>query len=107
VIGHIFPIWLRFKGGKGVSTVFGIIAAYFGLPIFLAGLVVWYLVVKKVQLMSLVNLVVGIFLPFLFGFAFHSFVYASFGFLLCLLIWWSHRENIHRLLAGTENPANY
>jgi len=107
VIGHIFPIWIKFKGGKGVATVFGIIAAYFGFPLFLAGLMVWYLVVKIVQLMSLVNLCVGLLLPLLFGYAFHSCVYASFGLVLCLLVWWSHRENIRRLLTGTENPANY
>jgi glycerol-3-phosphate acyltransferase PlsY len=107
VIGHIFPIWIKFKGGKGVATIFGIIAAYLGLPIFLAGLTAWYLIVKIVQLMSLVNLCVGLLLPFLLGYAFHSYLYASFGLVLCLLIWWSHRENIQRLLAGTENPANY
>lgn len=107
VIGHIFPIWLKFKGGKGVATIFGIIAAYFGLLTFLAGLIAWYLIVKMAQLMSLVNLCVGLFLPFLFGFVFHSYLYASFGLVLCLFIWGSHRENIQRLLAGTENPANY
>ena len=103
VLGHIFPVWLNFKGGKGVSTIFGIIAGFFGMLPFLGFLLVWFLVVKWVRLMSMVNLVVGVLLPFAFWIRFNDLMLALFGLLLGLIIWWTHRENLKRLLAGEEN----
>jgi glycerol-3-phosphate acyltransferase PlsY len=108
VIGHIYPVWLRFKGGKGVSTIFGILMAYFGFIFFLIWFVVWYLAVKVVKLMSLVNLIMSLFFPLLFWFSsYRSLIYVTFGAALCVLVWWSHRSNIKRLLAGNENLTNY
>ena len=103
VIGHIFPIWLDFKGGKGVATIFGLLGAYFGLPIFLGFLLVWYLLVRWVNVMSLVNLIVALLIPLAFWFKFYAIAHVLFGLLLGVIIWWSHRENIKRLLAGEEN----
>ncbi len=103
VIGHILPVWLNFKGGKGVATIFGILGAFFGLPIFLVFLLVWYLTVRLVKLMSLVNLMVALLIPLAFWLKFNGIFYAVFGLVLGVIIWWSHRENIKRLLAGEEN----
>lgn len=103
VIGHIFPVWLKLKGGKGVATIFGIIAGYFGLIPFLAFLGVWYLAVRLVKFMSLVNLIVGLLIPLAFWLRFRELSYVWFGVVLLIIIWWSHRENIRRLLAGEEN----
>lgn len=103
VVGHIFPVWLNFKGGKGVATIFGILAAFFGLPIFLLFLFLWLLIVKLVDVMSLVNLGVGLLLPLAFWIKFQALPEALMGLVMGMIIWYAHRENIKRLLAGTEN----
>ncbi len=107
VIGHIFSVWIGFKGGKGVAATFGLLAFYFGLPLFVLFMVIWYLTVKWVKLMSLVNLGVGLLLPLAFWIKYQTAPYALFGAVLCSIIWWSHRENIKRLLKGKEFPTNY
>ncbi|HCU57550.1 MAG TPA: acyl-phosphate glycerol 3-phosphate acyltransferase [Anaerolineaceae bacterium] len=107
VLGHIFPIWLKFKGGKGVATIFGILGAYFGLPYFLAFLVFWFAIVKAVKLMSLVNLGVALLFPLAFWLKYHVIWFILFGVVLCGIIWVTHRANIGRLLKGEENPIQF
>ena len=107
VLGHIFPVWLKFKGGKGVATIFGILGAYFGLPYFLAFLVLWFFTVKTVKLMSLVNLGVAVLLPVAFWMKYHAVWFIVFGALLCVIIWVTHRTNISRLLRGEENKISF
>ena len=106
ILGHIFPIWLNFRGGKGVASIFGLLGAYFGLPTFLGFLLVWFLVVKQIRLMSLVNLVVALMIPVAFWLKYAQFAFILFGVLLGLIIWVTHRANIKRLLAGEENKIN-
>jgi glycerol-3-phosphate acyltransferase PlsY len=103
VLGHLFPVWLQFKGGKGVATIFGLLGAYFGLLYFLGFLLIWFFAVKKIGLMSLVNLVAALFFPLAFWLKFDQWAFLLFGLLLCIIIWVSHRANIKRLLAGEEN----
>jgi glycerol-3-phosphate acyltransferase PlsY len=107
IIGHIWPVFLRFKGGKGVATTFGIILAWLGPIFFIGWIVVWYLAVKFQKLMSLINLIMALTLPLFFWVFFHTPWHAIFGGLLCILIWWSHRSNIKRLLAGNETLTHY
>lgn len=107
VLGHIFPVWLKFKGGKGVATIFGILGAYFSLPYFLAFLVVWFFTVKTVKLMSLVNLGVALLLPVAFWMKYHTIWFILFGVVLCGIIWITHRTNLVRLLRGEENQITF
>lgn len=107
VVGHIFPVWLQFKGGKGVATIFGILGAYFGPVYLLAFLALWFLAVKTVKLMSLVNLGVALLLPVAFWLKYHAFLFILFGVLLCGVIWVTHRANIGRLLRGEENKISF
>jgi glycerol-3-phosphate acyltransferase PlsY len=106
IVGHIFPIWLNFRGGKGVASIFGLLGAYFGLPTFLGFLVAWFLVVKQVRLMSLVNLVVALLIPVAFWLKYAQIAFILFGVLLGSIIWVTHHANIKRLLAGEENKIN-
>ena len=107
IVGHIWPIFLRFRGGKGVATTFGIILAWLGPLFFVGWIVVWYFAVKFQKLMSLINLVMFLTLPLFFWVFFHTSWHAVFGALLCAFIWWSHRSNIKRLVAGNETLTHY
>ena len=100
VIGHCFPVWLGFKGGKGVATNAGVC---FGLA-WQLGLVyaaVWIGLLAITRISSLAGMsavVAAAIAAVLFGWAGYAVVLA----LIALLVVWLHRENIRRLMAGTE-----
>jgi glycerol-3-phosphate acyltransferase PlsY len=111
VIGHIFPIWLGFKGGKGVATGLGVF-----LPIcpeaVAAGIVLWILVVAFWRYTSLGSVVAAAGLPILIYLLYaprHAPpLYVSMGTLLiALLVVAKHRSNIERLIAGEENRLTF
>lgn len=102
VIGHIFPIWLKFKGGKGVSTVAATLFMILCLKYSLIFLGLWILMLLIIRIMSLTNLIIVLSLPFLFWSKTHSNAYLILSFLYIILIWWAHRENIKRLKQGIE-----
>jgi len=100
-IGHLFPVFLRFKGGKGVATALGILLA-FDLWLGLGGLATWLFVALVFRLSSLAALVAAAASP---AYAFllclpQQWVWAS-GVMSVLLIW-RHKSNIQNLLAGKE-----
>jgi glycerol-3-phosphate acyltransferase PlsY len=103
IIGHIFPVWLKFKGGKGVSCTFALFAAIFGLKIFAIWAIIWIVLLSTTRLMSLTNLIISLSFPILFYSHFHNFTAAILGLSLTSIIWWTHRQNIKKLLNGTEN----
>jgi glycerol-3-phosphate acyltransferase PlsY len=101
-LGHLFPIFLKFKGGKGVATGLGIFIALSALPTVLAG-VVFVLVVFKWRYISLGSLTAAAaFVVFLALLDPHK-IYIPFAFVVAALIFHRHRENIGRLMAGREN----
>jgi glycerol-3-phosphate acyltransferase PlsY len=99
-LGHLFPIWLKFKGGKGIATSLGILLALNWIGALIA-LGVWILMVAVFRISSLAALVTAVFTPIIFVLL-HQPLYAIFSVALALLVFIAHRANIGRLLAGTE-----
>lgn len=103
VIGHIFPIWLKFKGGKGVATGFGTALALIPLQAFLA-LLVWLVIFLITRISSLSAIAAVSLLPFIvFGFRPASEYYLIYSIVISLLIFAKHKQNIIRLLNGEES----
>ncbi len=110
VLGHNYPIWLKFKGGKGMATTAGVFINY--VPVSAACLaVVWFIVVLTTRYTSLANVITTPVLPlfiFLETFFIMKFTFVNSlplilgGLLAGLFILWRHRENIKRLHNGTE-----
>lgn len=107
VIGHDYPVWIGFKGGKGVATTFGVLGCYHffsPLPAILGG-VVWFCVRELtgyVSIASILGLAAGTVLTYCWKMPL-PYTYAA-AFLTLLTIW-RHRQNIERLAAGTENKT--
>ena len=99
-LGHLFPVWLKFRGGKGVATYIGILLGLFW-PAALLFCAVWLLVAVITRYSSLSALVASVAAPIFLGWLGHAALAALFA-LLTLLIFYAHRANISRLLAGTE-----
>jgi acyl phosphate:glycerol-3-phosphate acyltransferase len=99
-LGHLFPVWLRFKGGKGVATYIGVLLGLYW-PAALAFCAIWLVVAAVFRFSSLAALIASAMTPlalWLFGLPTVAAVFT----LLTLLLWIKHRENIARLLSGTE-----
>jgi glycerol-3-phosphate acyltransferase PlsY len=99
-LGHIFPVWLRFKGGKGVATFFGI-TLVLNLVGGVGGLLTWLAAAAVWRISSLSALVAAALTPVYF-ILLGEWLYAALCLLLAVIIAFTHRENIARLLRGTE-----
>lgn len=102
VIGHIFPVWLKFKGGKGFATMFASVLIVFGWKYSLLLIALWIVMLFLIRTMSLTNLIIVWLLPPLFWVKTHSLTYVLLGFFYITIIYWAHRENIKRLKQGIE-----
>jgi glycerol-3-phosphate acyltransferase PlsY len=100
-VGHIFPVWLGFKGGKGVATYIGLLIALAWPAAITFGLV-WLAVAAVTRYSSLAALLASAVSAFVAWFAEDARTAALLGF-LTLLLWVMHRPNIMRLLNGTES----
>ncbi|MBW8783900.1 MAG: glycerol-3-phosphate 1-O-acyltransferase PlsY [Novosphingobium sp.] len=100
VLGHCFPVWLRFKGGKGVATLMGV-ALGLAWPIGLVYAVVWLGLLAATRTSSLAGMTAAVGAP-LAALATGNARYAPVLAALALLVVWLHRANIARLRAGTE-----
>ena len=100
VLGHLFPLWLRFKGGKGVAAFLGVCLALYW-PVGLSVCATWLLMALVWRISSLSALVAIAMAPVYF-FAFGQRDYAPVAVVLAAMIVFMHRENIGRLLRGEE-----
>ena len=99
--GHIWPVWLGFKGGKAVATGLGL---FLGLawPVGLACFGLFMAVISIFRIVSLSSVVAAIGLPLLMLASGGSSAYVVVSLVASLMVLWRHRSNIERLLAGTE-----
>jgi len=101
-LGHVFPIWLKFKGGKGVATYVGILFSI-NLSIGLIFVGVWFLTFLISKYSSLSSLFATLSIPiYLFFFTNQNFIFFSIMF---ILIFYTHRENIKRLKNKEESKT--
>ena len=107
ISGHIWPIWLKGKGGKAVATGLGMFLAL-SWKVGLASLGIFLIVLTKTKFVSLASISAAILLPiFMFlylGNFIHSYFFIS--LIVALLVIWKHRTNITRLLKGEESKIN-
>ena len=99
-VGHLFPVWVGFKGGKGVATYVGVLLALVWQAALAFG-VIWIAVAAATRYSSLAGLLASAAVPVLLWFMGHTADAALF-LILTALIWFMHRANIARLLDGTE-----
>ncbi|MGD1933801.1 MAG: glycerol-3-phosphate 1-O-acyltransferase PlsY [Candidatus Phaeomarinobacter sp.] len=99
-VGHIFPVWLKFKGGKGVATFLGLTLAL-SFPIGLAACATWLVTAVVTRISSLSALVAAALSPAYFWLADYWLV-IPFAVFYAVLIFIRHRDNIRRILAGEE-----
>lgn len=100
VLGHLFPVWLRFKGGKGVATGLGVLLAA-SWPIGLAACATWLIVAGVARLSSLASLAAFAAAPVL-AIILRDFSVVKLAFTIAVLVFVRHQANIRRLIAGTE-----
>jgi glycerol-3-phosphate acyltransferase PlsY len=99
-LGHVFPVWLGFKGGKGVATYIGVLAAL-SWPAAVAFCVIWLGSAVITRFSSASALLASVITPVLLYFIATPAIALLF-LALTLLLWWRHADNVRRLIAGTE-----
>jgi glycerol-3-phosphate acyltransferase PlsY len=101
-LGHLFPIWLRFRGGKGVATAGGILLAY-AWPAALAAIATWLVIAALTRYSSLAALIGAGLAPVYTWFFTREFQQTEVALFLALLILLRHHANIRRLIRGEES----
>lgn len=102
IVGHSFSLFLRFHGGKGVATSLGVLTMLMG-NVTLIVFVLWFTIVYMTRYVSLGSVVAGVITPILAALFAYPMEYIVFTVIAALLVIVRHRENIKRLMNGTEN----
>jgi len=100
VLGHIFPVWLKFHGGKGVATALGVIFILSG-PLTILCLVSWLVIAFTTRYSSLASLITVLLSP-LYAYSLSEPNLVNLCIVFAVLLVWTHRSNIARLLTGRE-----
>ena len=100
-LGHIFPVWLKFKGGKGVAVYLGVLFA-FSINLGIIFLISWIIILYLSKYSSLSSLISSLII-FLYSMILNNFNESVFFFIILIIIIYTHRENIIRLKNKTEN----
>jgi len=107
IIGHNWSIFLSFQGGKGVATSVGVILSLFPLS-FIVLFIVWIIMIIITKMVSVGSILGAISLPISILFIYSSeSSYIIFGIIIALLVIFSHRSNIKRILKGNENKMSW
>ena len=101
VLGHCFPIWLKFKGGKGVATGFGVILSL-NLYIGIVALLLWVFIAKVFKISSMSALITFLLIPVLMFYYETEYIYFLSSFMISLICFIQHKENIKRLINRNE-----
>jgi len=101
-LGHLFPVWLRFRGGKGVATYIGLLLGFKCWLALLSFCVIWAAIAALTRYSSLAALIASATAPAILWFN-HNIREAQLFLLLTALLWIMHRANIARLINGTES----
>ncbi|MDQ6982140.1 MAG: glycerol-3-phosphate 1-O-acyltransferase PlsY [Mariprofundus sp.] len=100
-LGHIFPLYLGFKGGKGVATMLGVMLPWQPM-VAVIGVLVWFIALKTSHYVSLSSIVAALMLPLLIMSTGGSVPALLVGIIFAALVTWKHAGNIKRLVDGTE-----
>nr|WP_068315566.1 glycerol-3-phosphate 1-O-acyltransferase PlsY [Pseudovibrio hongkongensis] len=100
-LGHLYPIWLKFNGGKGVATYLGVLFAVYW-PMALGFIALWISTALITRFSSLSALLTSLLTPFILW-VFNQYETAGLMALMTLILWMKHHENIARLMNGTES----
>ena len=105
-LGHLYPVFLKFKGGKGVATALGVFLALTPMG---AGILVlvFFLVVIFSRMVSLGSLVASVLAPIIFWYSSGSLYLVGLSFLIALFTIARHRDNIQRMISGVETRFNF
>ncbi|MEA3292007.1 MAG: glycerol-3-phosphate 1-O-acyltransferase PlsY [Pseudomonadota bacterium] len=106
LLGHLFPLFFGFKGGKGVATAIGVIAGL-SPPLALTLILTWLVMALLFRYSSLAALTAAVLAPLYSLWLLPGRPYLLFTLALAALLLWRHRENIRRLLDGTEKKIGY
>jgi glycerol-3-phosphate acyltransferase PlsY len=106
VMGHNFPLWLKFHGGKGVATTYGVVFFLWPPQSFAVALMsgaIWYAVMRTTRYVSLASMASLLALPVFFWMLEAPWPYIVVSLILACFVFYRHRSNIERLARGTEN----
>lgn len=105
-LGHLYPLYYKFNGGKGVATAAGVLLGLSPLSVLLI-VVIWVAVAWRTGYSSLAALVAAVASPLFIAQITHINAYTALTAMIALLLIWRHRANIRRLLNGTESKISF